>query len=89
MTLFTTCINNELPYIYGNSTEILILNIYNQDFILEKSIDVEIGDFIVTLKDVMDNNNAFVVTTTINNIESRFLKIFTICCNNEEINSTC
>lgn len=87
--IFTKCINSELPLIYGSVTDNLTLNIYNQDFFLEKSIDVVVGEFVVTLNDIMDNNVAFVLSTTNNDIESNFFKLLPICYNNEEYNTTC
>ena len=89
MTIETNFINNEYPVIVGTSTQNAIINIYNQNFSLEKSIEIITGKFIITLDDVMENNIAFTITKTTNNIESGFLKILPINLNYEKYNTTC
>ncbi len=80
------CISNNYPVIKGDC-EVGVLNVYNSEFKLVKSINVT-KSFFINLDDVP--SNAYVLTNVVAGIESEFSSIITKCkCINDKYNKSC
>lgn len=80
------CINPSYPLVKGEC-EVGTINVYNSEFKLVKSVNVNSKTFFITLEDVP--SESYVLTNVVGNIESEFSNIITKCKTLPEDNCGC
>ena len=82
-----SCINPSYPLVKGEC-EVGTINVYNSEFKLVKSVNVNTNTFFINLDDVP--SNAYVLTNVVGGVESEFSNIITKCNqSNDKCNQNC
>ena len=80
------CINPSYPLVKGEC-EVGTINVYNSEFKLVKSVNVNSTTFFINLDDVP--SESYVLTNVVGNVESEFSNIITKCNQNDKCNPSC